>query len=77
VGADGEYLTHWRTLELCRGAFMPTRVWNRLPFDPWQADGAPDIYARAGKVLKQRLEAFQKPDLEPSIEKDLKAFCSV
>lgn len=76
VGADGEYLTHRRTLELCRSAFMPTRVWNRLAFDPWQADGAPDIYSRAGKVVEQRLEAFQKPDLEPSIEKDLKAYCS-
>jgi trimethylamine--corrinoid protein Co-methyltransferase len=76
VGASGEYLSHRRTLELCRSAFMPTRVMNRLAFDPWQAEGAPDIYTRAGKVLEQRLEAYQKPDLDPSIERDLKQYCS-
>ena len=76
VGASGEYLSHRRTLELCRSAFMPTRVMNRLAFDPLQAEGAPDIYTRAGKVLEQRLEAYQKPDLDPSIEKDLKGYCS-
>jgi len=76
VGACGEYLTHGRTLEFCRSAFMPTRVMNRLAFDPWQALDAPDIYARAGKVLEERLEAYRKPDLEPSIEGELKTFCS-
>jgi len=49
---------------------------NRLAFDPWQAEGAPDIYTRAGKVLEQRLEVYQKPDLDPSIEKDLEQYCS-
>jgi trimethylamine--corrinoid protein Co-methyltransferase len=76
VGACGEYLTHARTLELCRSAFMPTRVMNRLAFDPWQAEGAPDIYTRIGKVLEERLEAYQEPDLDPAIEKDLKNYIS-
>ena len=76
VGACGEYLTHQRTLEFCRSAFMPTRVMNRLAFDPWQALGAPNIYTRAGKVLKERLEAYRKPDIEPAIAKDLENYCS-
>jgi len=76
VGACGEYLTHRRTLEFCRSAFMPTRVMNRLAFDAWQALGAPDIYTRTGKVLEERLEAFHKPDLARSIEKDLQNYCS-
>ena len=74
VGACGEYLTHRRTLELCRSAFMPTRVMNRLPFDSWQAEGAPDIYTRASAVLKQRFDAYQKPDLDPSIARDLRGY---
>lgn len=49
---------------------------NRIAFDSWQAEGAPDIYTRAGKVLEQRLEAYRKPDLDPSIEKDLKRYRS-
>ncbi|MEN8246598.1 MAG: trimethylamine methyltransferase family protein, partial [Thermodesulfobacteriota bacterium] len=76
VGPCGEYLTHRRTLELCRSAFMPTRVMNRLAFDSWQTQGAPDIYTRVGKVLEERFEAYRQPDLEPSIEKDLKNYCS-
>jgi trimethylamine--corrinoid protein Co-methyltransferase len=76
VGACGEYLTHRRTLEFCRSAFMPTQIMNRLAFDPWQAQGAPDIYTRAAKVLEARLEAYRKPDLDPAIEKDLSRFCS-
>jgi trimethylamine--corrinoid protein Co-methyltransferase len=75
VGACGEYLTHRRTLEFCRSAFMPTRVMNRLAFDPWQAVGAPDVYTRTAKVLEERLERYCKPDLEPGLEKDLKRFC--
>lgn len=76
VGACGEYLTHRRTLELCRSAFMPTQVMNRLAFDTWLAQGAPDVHTRAGEVLKERLAAYRRPDLEPSIEKDLERFCS-
>ena len=76
VGACGEYLTHGRTLAFCRKAFMPTRVMNRLAFDPWQAQGAPDIYAQAGKVVEERLEIYRKPDLASGIEKDLRRFCS-
>jgi len=76
VGACGEYLTHRRTLEFCRSAFMPSRVMNRLAFDTWRAQGAPDIYTRAGKVLAERLAAYQQPDLDPSIKKDLENFCS-
>ena len=55
---------------------MPTRVMNRLAFDPWQALGAPDIYARAGKVIKERLETYRKPDIEPAIAKELEKYCS-
>ncbi len=76
VGACGEYLTHGRTLELCRSAFIPTRVMNRLAFDPWQAQGAPDIYTRTAKVLEERMAAYEKPDLDPSIKKDLRSYCS-
>jgi trimethylamine--corrinoid protein Co-methyltransferase len=74
VGPSGEYLTHPRTLELCRSEFLPTRIMNRLPFDTWQQEGAPDIHTRTAKVLDDRLEAYRKPDIDPSIEKDLENY---
>jgi trimethylamine--corrinoid protein Co-methyltransferase len=74
VGVDGEYLTHPRTLELCRSEFLPTDIMNRLPWDAWQSSGDTDIAARAHRVALKRLEAYQKPDIDPAIQRDLESF---
>jgi len=74
VGPAGEYLTHGSTLALCRSALMPSRLMNRLDFDSWQDEGAPDIYTRAGGVLNERLESYQKPDMDPAIQHDLRGY---
>jgi len=74
VGSSGQYLTHRQTFELCRSAFMPTRIMNRLPFDAWQDQGTPDIYAKAAKVLEKRFESYRKPDIDPAVAKDLKHY---
>ncbi len=74
VGPSGEYLTHPQTLALCRNGFMPTRVMNRLPLDAWQAAGAPDIHKKAAGVFQKRLRSYLKPDIDPSIERDLKRY---
>ena len=74
VGVDGEYLTHPRTLELCRTEFLATDILNRLPWDAWQSAGDTDISARAHRVALKRLEAYQKPDIDPAIQRDLENF---
>ncbi len=76
VGVDGQYLTHPRTLELCRTEFLPTDVMNRLSYDAWQGSGDTDIAARAHRVALRRLEAYQKPDIPAEIQKDLERFVS-
>jgi len=74
VGVDGEYLSHPRTLELCRTEFLPTKLMNRLPWDAWQSSGDTDIAARARRIALKRLEAYQKPDIPADIQRDLERF---
>jgi trimethylamine:corrinoid methyltransferase-like protein len=33
-----------------------------------------DLSPRAGNLLTQRLEGYVKPDIDPTVEKDLAAF---
>ena len=74
VGVDGQYLTHPRTLELCRTEFLPTDIMNRLPWDAWQNASDTNITAKAHQIALKRLEAYQKPDIPADIQKDLERF---
>jgi len=74
VGVDGQYLTHPRTLELCRTEFLPTDIMNRLPWHDWQRSAETDIAARAHRVAQERLAAYQQPDVDPVIQRDLEKF---
>jgi len=74
VGVDGQYLTHPRTLELCRTEFLSTDIMNRLSYDAWHGSGTTDIAARAHQVALKRLETYEKPDIPADIQKDLEKF---
>ena len=74
VGVGGEYLTHPKTLEQCRSAFFMPYLANRNGYAGWQENGASRIEHRAADILKERLEAYEKPDIDPQIEKDLRAY---
>lgn len=76
VGVGGQYLTHPRTFELCRTEFQPTEIMNRLSYDSWQSSDDTDIAARAYRIAQKRLEAYEKPDMDPAIQRDLQNFVS-
>ena len=71
VGVGGEYLTHPKTLEQCRSAFFMPALANRHGYAGWQENGGKRIEHRATDLLKDRLAAYEKPDIDPQIEKDL------
>ena len=74
VGIGGDYLTQAKTLEQCRTAFfLPTLV-NRKEYGVWQTDGQKRIDKKATEVLDDRLSSYIKPDIDPQIEKDLRAY---
>lgn len=74
VGVGGEYLTHPKTLEQCRTAFFMPYLANRNGYAAWQENGASRIEHRAADILNQRLAVYEKPDIDPQIEKDLRTY---
>jgi trimethylamine--corrinoid protein Co-methyltransferase len=74
VGIGGEYLTHPKTLEQCRSAFFLPDLANRQGYAGWQENGGTRIEHRAKDALEDRLTAYEKPDIDPQIEKDLRAY---
>jgi trimethylamine--corrinoid protein Co-methyltransferase len=71
IGIGGEYITHPKTLELCRTAFFLPNLMNRKNYAGWKENGGKYIHERAATLLEERLSAYQKPDIDPQIEKDL------
>ena len=74
VGIGGDYLIQAKTLEQCRTAFFLPNIVNRKGHNGWQDDGHKRIDERAAEVLNDRLTGYLKPDIDPQIEKDLRAY---
>ena len=74
VGVGGHYLTQPKTFKLCRSEFFLPRVFNRTPHGQWTEAGRPRPEENAAKALEARLAAYQKPDINPGLEADLKRF---
>ncbi|MBC2703621.1 trimethylamine methyltransferase family protein [Desulfobacula sp.] len=71
VGIGGQYLTHPKTFKLCRTEFfMPTLMSRKNP-DAWAKDGKKHINQIAEDKVAQRLASYEKPDIDPEIEKQL------
>jgi len=74
VGIGGDYLSHPKTLEQCRSAFFMPNLVNRTGYAGWQENGGRRMDQKATDVLNDRLAAYEKPDIDPQIEKDLRAY---
>ncbi|HCY88540.1 MAG TPA: trimethylamine methyltransferase, partial [Desulfobacteraceae bacterium] len=71
VGIGGQYLTHPKTFQLCRTEFhMPTLMSRQNP-DLWTKSGKKSIDEIAGDKVAQRLATYEKPEIDPAIEKEL------
>jgi trimethylamine---corrinoid protein Co-methyltransferase len=76
VGAGGQYLTHPKTFELCRTEFFIPELMTRTDYDAWNAGGKRKIHDLAEDNLSRRLGQYEKPDMDPSIEKALTEYVS-
>lgn len=74
VGIGGHYLTQPKTFELCRTEFFMPEIIKRQSYDSWKNTGKKRLDQEASDALVKRLDAYEKPDLDPSIEKDLKSY---
>jgi len=71
VGIGGEFLTHPTTLERCRTEFFIPELATRDEYDIWKETGRKTMDQKATERLTQRLADYEKPDIDPSIERDL------
>lgn len=71
VGPRGEFISQDHTYAHFRSEFSQPLVFNRLPFDLWQKEGAKDAWQQAGEKVRELLAAYQQPHLPESTRRDL------
>ncbi|GAB6146469.1 trimethylamine methyltransferase family protein [Desulfocicer niacini] len=71
VGIGGQYLTHPKTFKLCRSEFYMPGLMSRMNADAWLKQGKKRIDQVAEDKVTQRLASYEKPEIDPEIEKKL------
>lgn len=73
VGIGGQYLTHPLTFQQFKTLSQPLRF-NRKNYQKWSQEGYQRIDQVACESLKERLNSYQKPPLDSSIEQEILAY---
>ncbi|WDP90053.1 MAG: trimethylamine methyltransferase family protein [Desulfobacter sp.] len=71
VGIGGQYLTHPKTFQLCRTEFFMPTLMSRMNPEAWMKAGKKSIDTIAEDRVAQRLATYEKPEIDPEIEKAL------
>jgi trimethylamine--corrinoid protein Co-methyltransferase len=74
VGAGGEFLSLEETLERCRTEYMFPEIMKAMDNSSWRLAGSLPADARAAQMMETRLSSYEKPDIDPSTEGDLRKF---
>lgn len=74
LGTSGNYLMQSHTMQRCRSEFFEPALNTRAIHTKWQQMELREMDKRAGKILADRLSAYEKPDIDPMIERDLVKF---
>jgi len=75
IGIGGQYLTHPKTFQHFRELSQPC-LYNRKDYTKWKSGDQNDLLELAALQVQQRLEAYQKPDMDPGIEQEMTSFVS-
>lgn len=74
VGAGGEFLSLNETLQRCRTEYFFPEIMKAMDNNGWRLGGSPPADDRAAQLMEERLSSYEKPDIDPSLEKDLRKF---
>ncbi|QGX98148.1 trimethylamine methyltransferase [Roseovarius faecimaris] len=74
VGPGGHYLGCAHTQANFKSAFWRTNMLDYKPFEQWAEEGERDTMTLANLKMKQMLEQYQQPALDPGIAESLAAF---
>jgi trimethylamine--corrinoid protein Co-methyltransferase len=71
MATSGNYLTETHTLKRCRDEFFIPDLGIRTIYDKWLEMQPQDMTARATNLLEKRLTEYEKPEMDPKLEKEL------
>jgi len=71
MGTSGNYLMQPHTLRRCRDEFFIPDLAIRTLHSNWLTMEPREITARASRLLEKRLAEYQKPEIDPMLEKEL------
>jgi len=71
LGTSGNYLIEPHTARRCRSEFFIPELNIRTLHSKWLEMEPRQMDQRASQLLKKRLSTYEKPDIDPLIEKDL------
>ncbi len=74
VGPGGHFFGCAHTMARYQNAFFSPMISDWRNFEQWQSAGSPHASDKANTILKQVLDAYQKPPIDPAIEEELDAF---
>lgn len=71
IGSGGQYLTHPSTFKHSRTEFYVPDLLQRDNYTTWLNMGRKGLLEVAEKKVIERLEKWEKPDIDPEIERNL------
>ncbi|GAB5447480.1 trimethylamine methyltransferase family protein [Gymnodinialimonas sp.] len=71
VGPGGHYLGHPHTLENFQKAFFMPEMFDNNSIEQWQADGSVEINERALTRVRDLLNEYEEPKLDPATDEAL------
>ncbi|MEO9876177.1 MAG: trimethylamine methyltransferase family protein [Anderseniella sp.] len=74
VGPGGHFFGCAHTMARYESAFYSPLISDWRNFEQWQSTGSPHASDKAQGVLKQVLETYQTPAIDPAVEEELEAF---
>jgi len=74
MGTSGNYLIQSHTLERCRNEFFIPDLNIRTLHSSWLEMEPREITARARHLIENRLEEYEKPEIDPALEKKLRRY---
>ncbi|MCG8619358.1 MAG: trimethylamine methyltransferase family protein, partial [Desulfobacterales bacterium] len=76
AGIGGQFLTQPRTFQLCRSEYFAPALFCHDSHDAWTRKGGLRLDQSATAKLKERLDAYQPPEIDPEIRQALEAYVS-
>jgi trimethylamine--corrinoid protein Co-methyltransferase len=71
LSTSGGYLLQMHTVNRCRDEFFRPDLSNQKMHNEWFEMNPRDIAQRAGMLINKRLMEYEKPEIDPNLEKDL------